>query len=477
MDAFGARDLKYEGLKYTKNDVLKGLETRALSSDGAGIAKTEGYPIFIKDSLPGDVVTASLTKVKKDMAFARLISVEKSSPDRVAPKCDMARPCGGCVIQELSYPKQLEYKDDKVYNCLLRIGGIPAKILDQAHEAPIGMDKPWRYRNKAQYPIGRDKDGRIISGFYAGRTHHIVEARECYLNPPEFSAILRQFINFCEENGVRPYDEEKNAGCVRHLMIRKAFGTGELMIMPVIRSFSDLDDGLIDRLREAMTGIPGLVTIVINENPGRTNIILGTNEKVVCGPGYITDRLGDMLFRISPMSFYQVNSEQALKIYEKAIDYASLTGSERVYDLCCGIGTISLFFARKTGHVSGVEISEKAIEDARVNAEINEITNVDFTASAVEDFLPEKKDLSADVVILDPPRSGMARPSLDAIVKADPARIVYIACDPATQARDIKVFLAAGYKLKRFVVIDQFCHSSHVETVVLLNKDICRKNG
>ena len=461
--------MKKTDLIYAKNDVLKGLEIGALSSDGAGIAKTKGYPIFVKDALPGDVVTAGLTKVKKDMAFARLISIEQGSSDRVKPKCDQARSCGGCVIQELSYEKQLEYKDDKVYNCLLRIGGIPAKILDAAHEAPVGMDKPWRYRNKAQYPIGRDREGRIISGFYAGRTHHIVEAEECCLNPPEFSAILRIFINFCQENGLEPYDEINDTGIVRHLLIRKAFGTGELMIMPVVKSFEAFDEKMRGRLVEALKGIPGLVTIVLNENPRKTNVILGRAERVIFGPGYITDTMKDLTFRISPSSFYQINSEQAVKIYEKAVEYASLTGNEKVYDLCCGIGTISLFFSKKASEVFGVEISERAIEDARENAKINGITNVEFTASAAEEYLPGVENISADVVVLDPPRSGMERLALDAIVKASPAKIIYIACDPATQARDIKVFLAAGYKLSRYTVFDQFCHTSHVETVCLLS--------
>ncbi len=455
---------------YKKNDVLKGLEVGALSSDGAGISKREGYPIFIKDALPGDIVTVSLTKVKKNMAFARLVEIEGRSADRVAAKCDVARPCGGCTIQELSYYRQLEYKDDKVYNSLLRIGGIPAKILDEAHEAPIGMENPWRYRNKAQYPIGRDKNGRIVSGFFAGRTHHIVEAKDCCLNPPEFSVILRTFLNFCEENRVEPYDEESHTGCVRHLIIRKAFGTGEMMIVPVIRPFREFDKKLTERLRDALTGIPGLVTIVLNENPDNTNVILGKDYKVIYGQGYITDRMKDLSFMISPASFYQVNTEQAEKIYDKAIEYAGLTGEERVYDLCCGIGTITLLLAQKAGHVSGVEISERAIEDAKKNAALNGISNVDFTAAAVEEYLPGLSDISADVVVLDPPRSGMERPALDAVVKAAPSRIVYISCDPATQARDLKVFLAAGYKLSRFAAIDQFCHTSHVESIALLQR-------
>ncbi|MBQ9605994.1 MAG: 23S rRNA (uracil(1939)-C(5))-methyltransferase RlmD, partial [Lachnospiraceae bacterium] len=288
--------MKNKDKVFEKNEILKGLQIEALSSDGSGIAKPEGYPVFIKDSLPGDIVTAKIMKAKKDMAFGRLISIEKESPDRVTPKCEKARPCGGCAIQGLDYEKQLEYKDDKVYNCLLRIGGIPAKILDKAHEEPIGMDKPWRYRNKAQYPIGRDKDGRLISGFYAGRTHHIVEIEDCCLNPPEFAAILRTFLGFCEENKIEPYDERTGSGLIRHLIIRKGFATGELMVMPVVKDLKAFEKKAREALKEALIGIPGLITIVLNENPENTNVILGKKTETIYGPGYITDKMADLRF-------------------------------------------------------------------------------------------------------------------------------------------------------------------------------------
>ena len=453
-----------------KNDILKGLEIRALSSEGQGIAKPDGYTVFVKDTLPGDIVTVKVMKVKKNTAFARLVSIDEMSPDRVQARCTMARPCGGCAVQELDYDKQLAFKDDKVYNCLLRIGGIPAKVLDEAHEEPIGMETPWRYRNKAQYPIGRDKDGRIISGFYAGRTHHIVEAEECFLNPPEFSIILRTFLTFCEENGAEPYNEETGKGLIRHFVIRKGFATGEIMLMPVVTDLSRFTDRLRVALKEAMVGVPGLTTIVLNENSKKTNVILGQKTETIYGPGYITDRLGDLTFRISPLAFYQVNPVQALKIYEKALEYADLKGDENIYDLCCGIGTISLFAAKKAGHVYGIESVPEAIEDARENAGINQISNVDFICAKAEDYLAEAGSIKADAVILDPPRAGMERSALEAIVSAGPSRIVYISCDPATQARDIKVFLAAGYHLSRFVAADQFCHTSHVEVCCLLEQ-------
>ncbi len=455
---------------FNKNEIIEGLKVEALSSDGTGIAKIDGFPVFIKDSLPGDTVTAMITKSKKNLAFARLVSVDEPSPDRVAPRCIKARPCGGCTLQELSYEKQLAFKDDAVYNCLLRIGGIPAKTLDRAHEAPIGMDTPFRYRNKAQYPIARGRDGHLISGFYAGRTHHIIEAKDCYLNPPEFSVILRTFLSFCEEKGIQPYDENTGKGCIRHLVIRKGFETGEIMVMPVVRSLSDLGRSLRDELSEALIGIPGLKTIVINENPEKTNVILGPTLVTLYGPGYICDKMGDLTFRISPLSFYQVNPVQAYKVYQKALEYAALTGAETVYDLCCGIGTISLFLAGSAHFVHGMEVVEEAVSDAVRNAGLNDIKNADFVCAAVENCLPQLEDVHPDVVVMDPPRSGMEKPALDAIAGFSPSRIVYISCDPATLARDLKTFLAAGYRLEKYTVIDQFCQTSHVETVCLMSK-------
>lgn len=453
-------------MELKKNQEIR-VEITDLTNDGEGLGKIDGFPFFIKDTVPGDVVTATVMKAKKNYAFARLKQVITPSADRVRPECKVARSCGGCKIQALSYEAELKYKQSKVHNCLLRIGGIPEKVLSVAEEPIIGMEKPWRYRNKAQYPIGRDKDGRIVTGFYAGRTHDIIECSDCLLTPPEFQTILRTVIGFMEDYGISPYDENSGKGLVRHLLIRKGFKTGELMVCLVVTSkkFPHSEEFV-----QCLRGIPGMKSVTLNINAEKTNVILGKEVVVLDGQGYITDILGGLKFQISPLSFYQVNPVQCEKLYSKALEYADLSGEEEVWDVCCGIGTITLFLAGKAGRVHGLEIVPEAIEDAKVNAQINGIENADFIAAAAEDYMPAHTDISADVVVVDPPRKGLETSVLETIVKMNPKKVVYVSCDPATLARDIKVLLAAGYKLKKFVACDQFSHTSHVETVVLLSR-------
>lgn len=455
-----------DGMELKKDDIIT-VDVVDMGSDGEGIGKVDGFPVFIKDAVTGDRAKVKIIKAKKNFAFGRLMELVQASQDRVEPRCREARRCGGCQIQCLDYAAQLKYKNDRVYNSLLRIGGIPAKQLDQAAEPILGMEKPWRYRNKAQYPVGTDRDGCIITGFYAGRTHDIIPCDDCVLAPAEFAKIMRCVTGFMTENGIEPYDEKTGHGIIRHVVIRKAMATDELMVC-IVSAKNRLPKQ--EKFAEALNGIPGLKTVVLNVNPENTNVILGRDNKVLYGDGFITDEMGGLKFRISPMAFYQVNSEQALKVYETALEYAELSGSEEVWDICCGIGTITLFLARHASKVHGVEIVPEAIEDARANARINGIENADFVAAAAEEYLPSVQDMHADVVVADPPRSGLERPVLDAIVSAAPARIVYVSCDPATLARDIKVFLAAGYRLTRFRAADQFCHTAHVETIVRMDR-------
>lgn len=438
-----------------------------MGSDGEGIGKIDGFPVFIKDAVRGDRVQAKIIKAKKNMAFGKLIRILEPSPDRTEPKCRESRRCGGCQIQSLEYNAQLSYKRDRVYNALLRIGGIPAKQLDAAEEPIIGMEYPWRYRNKAQYPVGINREGSLVAGFYAGRTHDIIPCDDCILAPAEFAKILRCVMSFMEEYNVPPYDEKTRDGIVRHVVLRKAMSTGEIMLCIV--TARDRFSGQKE-FAGALKDIPGISTTVFNVNTDNTNVILGMKNIVISGRGYITDELGGLKFRISPMAFYQVNPVQAMKVYETALDYAELTGREEVWDICCGIGTITLLIAKNAGKVHGLEIVPEAIEDAKANAVLNRITNVDFVAAAAEEYLPSLAELKADLVVVDPPRSGLDRVVLDAVEKASPSKIIYISCDPGTLARDIKVFLAAGYRLKKFRAVDQFCHTAHVETVVLLQR-------
>ena len=447
-----------------KNDLLQ-IKIEAMGNAGEGIGKIDGYPLFVKDALPGDLAEVRVTKVKKTYAFARLERVLEASPDRTEPRCPLHRRCGGCQIQALSYEKQLEYKEQKVREDLIRIGGFADPPVFQV----LGMDEPYHYRNKAQFPFGRNREGRIVTGFYAGRTHTIVPGTECAIGVPENKQILELILDFMEKHGIAPYDETTGKGLLRHALIRKGFATGELMVCLVIngRSFPHVEE-LADRLFE----IPGMTSFSLNVNQKNTNVILGEEVIPVRGQTYITDRIGGVSYQISPLSFYQVNPVQTEKLYRTALEYAGLTGGETVWELYCGIGTISLFLARGAGQVYGVEVVPQAVEDARRNAALNGITNVVFYLGKAEEVLPEKyeKDgIRADVIVVDPPRKGCDSACLETMLRMEPERIVYVSCDPATLARDLKILCADGrYELSKVQPVDMFPHTAGIENVAQL---------
>ncbi len=447
-----------------KNDLLQ-IKIESMGSAGEGIGKIDGYPLFVKDALPGDLAEVRLTKVKKNYAYARLERLLETSPDRATPRCPLHRRCGGCQIQALSYEKQLEYKETKVREDLIRIGG----FVDPPVLPVLGMEEPYHYRNKAQFPFGRDREGRLVTGFYAGRTHSIVPGTDCALGVPENQRILETILEFMNEKGIEPYDEKTGKGLLRHALLRKAFATGELMVCLVIngKSFPDIS-GLSDRLFE----IPGMTSLTLNVNRRNTNVILGEEIIPVRGQTFITDRIGDISYQISPLSFYQVNPVQTEKLYRTALAYAGLTGEETVWELYCGIGTISLFLARNARRVCGVEIVPQAVEDARRNAALNGITNVEFYLGKAEEVLPqkyEKDGIQADVMVVDPPRKGCDAACLDTMLRMKPQRIVYVSCDPATLARDLKILCADGaYELQKVQPVDMFPQTAGVENVALL---------
>ena len=465
-------------MNYKKNDSIEAV-IDGFGNEGEGIARIDGFPFFIKDAIPGDRVRAVVMKVKKNHAYARLVSVLEPSIDRIEPECPVSKSCGGCTLQHASYEAELKFKEDKVYNCLLRIGGISAEVLDRAYKGIEGLENPFRYRNKAQYPVGRDKEGRAVAGFYAGRTHSIIPQDDCVLSPPEFKTVLRTVLDFLDEYKIPVYDEASGTGLIRHVLIRKGFNTGEIMtcIVSCARSIPGLEI-LAGRLME----ISGMKSVCLNINPDRTNVILGKECIPVSGPMYIEDILCGLRFRISPLSFYQVNPVMAEKLYGTALEYAGIkdltSGScpEEVWDVCCGIGTISLAAASLSGEcfVHGVEIVPEAVNDAKENAAINGIKNVDFVAAAAEEYLPshfaKNPEERADVVILDPPRKGMDIEALKTVINLSPERIVYVSCDPATLARDLKVLIGAGFILRKYKVFDQFCRSGHVETCCVLER-------
>ena len=459
-----------------KNEIAV-IEIEDMGAGGEGIGKADGYTLFVKDAVIGDVVEVKVMKAKKHYGYARLMKIVKPSEQRVAARCPEARRCGGCQIQEMDYQAQLAFKNRKVRNHLLRLGEVPEELLDRVMEPVCGMEEPFRYRNKAQFPVGRDREGNLTAGFYAGRTHSIIPVPEldCLLGAKENQKILRIILEYMKEYGVEPYDEESGRGLVRHVLLRKGFSTGELMVCLVINGRKlPRAEALIGRLKE----IPGMTSISCSVNMERTNVIMGSEILPLYGKDYITDRIGPVKYQISPLSFYQVNPVMTEKLYGAALEYAELTGSEVVWDLYCGIGTISLFLAQQAKQVYGVEIVPAAIEDARRNARINGIENAEFYVGKAEEVLPDyyaryEKETGrracADVIVVDPPRKGCDEALLETIVKMQPERVVYVSCDSATLARDVKYLRGNGYEVRKVRAFDPFCQTVHVETVVLLS--------
>ena len=459
-----------------KNDIVT-VEITDIGVSGEGIGHVDGYTLFIKDAVIGDVVEAKVMKAKKNYGYARLMKVITPSEYRVEPKCVFARRCGGCQIQEMSYDRQLVFKDQKIRGNLERIGGFTKDQIDTVMQPVVGMEHPFGYRNKAQFPFGTDKEGNPITGFYAGRTHDIIANTDCALGVEQNKEILEIILQYMRENKIKSYDEKTGKGLIRHALIRYGFKTKEIMVCLVING-KKLPKA--ERLIEKLIQIEGMTSITISPNTRRDNVIMGDSYEILWGQGYITDYIGNVKYQISPLSFYQVNPVQTEKLYGLALEYADLKGDETVWDLYCGIGTISLFLAQKAKQVYGVEIVPQAIDDAKENAKINAIDNAEFFVGKAEEVLPEYyaeyerehngETAHADVIVVDPPRKGCDETLLETIVKMQPEKVVYVSCDSATLARDLKYLCANGYEIKMCRGVDQFPQSVHVETVVLLSK-------
>ena len=459
-----------------KNDTAV-IEITDIGTDGAGIGKADGYTLFVKDAVIGDIAEVKVMKAKKNYGYARLMKVVEPSKYRVQPRCAFARRCGGCQIQEMSYDRQLAFKEQKVRGNLERIGGFSPEFIDGIMDPVAGMEHPFGYRNKAQFPFGTDKEGNPVVGFYAGRTHDIIANTDCALGVPVNQEILEIILKFMKENSIPAYNEKTGQGLVRHALIRYGFSTKEIMVCLVINGTRIPH---AEKLIGALTELPGITSITISANTRRDNVIMGNTCVVLWGQGYITDYIGDIKYQISPLSFYQVNPVQTETLYSLALEYAELSGSETVWDLYCGIGTISLFLAKQAEKVYGVEIIPQAIEDARTNAKINGIGNAEFFVGKAEEVLPAYYDryaqehngetARADVIVVDPPRKGCDAALLDTIVRMEPEKVVYVSCDPATLARDLKILCENGYELKKIRAVDMFPMTVHVETVVLLSQ-------
>lgn len=500
---------------YKKNDIVT-VAIEDIGNDGEGIGRADGYTLFVKDAVIGDTVKVRITKCKKNYGYGRVEKVVTPSPFRVVPRCPFYRQCGGCQIQAMQYERQLAYKQDKVRENLLRIGGFSPEEIDGAMEPIVGMEEPWHYRNKAQFPIGYDREGNLIAGFYAGRTHDIIANTDCLLGPAENKIILETVLSYMRENHVSAYRESTGEGLVRHVLIRSGFYSGEIMVCLVINGKKlPAEDRLVKKLTgmvlaggceqsEVFDEVHGaeceqtpsreqenigkrIVSICVSVNTEKTNVIMGKEIRVLWGKDCIEDSLGvsgsteRITFSISPLSFYQVNPRQTEKLYSLALQYAELTGQETVCDLYCGIGTISLFMAKQAGKVYGVEIVPQAIEDARENARRNQITNVEFHVGKAEEVLPAfyngkgregsseaEEARRSDVIVVDPPRKGCDATCLETMIAMQPERIVYVSCDPATLARDLKILCQGGYEIRKVRAVDQFGHTCHTECVCQL---------
>jgi len=458
-----------------KNDVVK-VTIEDIGVNGEGIGKIDGYTLFIKDAVIGDVVEAKIMKAKKNYGYARMIQIIEPSKDRVEPKCKFARQCGGCQIQQISYEKQLEFKNRKVLGNLERIGGFSPELLEKIADPIVGMEIPFHYRNKAQFPFGKDKNGVTVTGFYAGRTHDIIANTDCALGVEQNQEILETILSFMEQYQMEPYDEKTGKGLLRHVLIRYGFTTKEIMVCLVINAKKIPH---CEKLVELLQKIEGMTSITISVNQKNTNVIMGDSYEVLWGQAFITDYIGEIKYQISPLSFFQVNPVQTEKLYGLALEYADLKGDETVWDLYCGIGTISLFLAQNAKQVYGVEIIPQAIEDARKNAQINGIENAKFYVGKAEEVLPgyyadyakahPGEQAHADVIVVDPPRKGCEESLLETMVQMQLERIVYVSCDSATLARDLKYLCGNGYELVKVRAVDQFSQTVHVETVVLLS--------
>lgn len=434
-----------------------------LTHDGAGVAKIDGFPIFVPNGLPGEKAKVKVVKVKKGYGFGRLIELYEKSEDRIDAACSIYKQCGGCQLQHIRYEGQLKAKHKHVKEVLARIG----KIEHATVHPVLGMNDPWRYRNKAQVPVG-EREGGLVAGFYKERSHDIIDMDACLIQQEMNDIVVQTVKAICEQYNIPAYNEQTHKGLLRHIMARYGATTKEVMVVLITRTEElphkkKIIEAIVER-------VPNVKSIVQNINPKRTNVIMGEQTHVLWGSEYIYDYIGDIQFAISARSFYQVNPEQTKVLYEKALAYAELTGEETVIDAYCGIGTISLFLAKNAKKVYGVEVVPEAIEDAKRNAELNGVTNVEFAVGEAEVVIPKwyEQGIQADCIVVDPPRKGCDESLLQTIIAMKPKRVVYVSCNPATLARDLRILEDGGYKTLEVQPVDMFPHTVHVECVAKL---------
>ncbi|WP_231247420.1 23S rRNA (uracil(1939)-C(5))-methyltransferase RlmD [Clostridium botulinum] len=457
------------------------VEILSLGFEGEGIAKIDNYAIFIPEAMIGEKVKIKIVKVKKNFAYGKLIEILETSKNREIPVCDIYTRCGGCSIQHFNYDAQLEFKKNRVKDCLERIGKLQVITKEEKNISyldnksailhdTLGMENPYRYRNKVQLPVG-EENGEIKIGFYAPRSHDIIDMDICNIQDEVGDKVVTIIKEWMKNYNIKPYNEEKNTGFIRHIMVRRGFNTNEVMVVIVTRTNElPYKEELIELI---LKNIDGVTSIVQNINSKKTNVVLGLNNITLYGKDYISDYIGEFKFNISPLSFFQVNPIQTEVLYNKALEYAALTGNEVVFDAYCGTGTISLFLSKNAKKVYGVEIVEDAIENAKINAKENNVNNAEFIVGKSEEVIPNliKQGIKADVVVVDPPRKGCDKSLLDAIGNMKPDRIVYVSCDPGTLARDLAILDELGYATKEVQPVDMFPQTGHVENVVLLTRE------
>lgn len=442
-----------------KNDYIE-VEFEDLTHDGAGVAKVDGYPLFVKNALPGEKAKIKVIKVNKGYGFGRLEEILEQSPYRVDAPCPIYKECGGCQLQHLSYEGQLLAKEKQVRDVLTRIG----KLENVKVHPVLGMSEPWRYRNKAQVPVG-EREGGLIAGFYQQRSHEIIDMEACMIQQEKNDEVVQAVKRICTKYGVTAYNEQRHKGSLRHIMARHGQVTKEVMVVLVTRTSELPNKEKI--VKEIVESVEGVKSIIQNVNSKKTNVILGDETRVLWGEEVIYDLIGNVKFAISSRSFYQVNPEQTKVLYDQALTYAELTGEETVIDAYCGIGTISLFLAQKAKKVYGVEIVPEAIADANRNADLNGIGNVEFAVGEAEVVIPNwyKEGIVADVLVVDPPRKGCDDALLQTIIEMKPKKVVYVSCNPATLARDLRVLEDGGYTTVEVQPVDMFPHTTHVECI------------
>ncbi len=440
------------------------IEITGMNHEGQGVGRLEGMAVFVDGGIKGEKALVKINEVKKNYATSSIKSILNNSLGRVEPPCGNFEKCGGCSLMHMNYKAQMEFKTDLVKETLKRIG----KLEEVKVNDTIGMDNPHNYRNKVQFPVAL-KDGKPVMGFYERRSHNVADGSSCLIQDESSSLVRQVVLEFLSTNKISIYDEKTGSGLLRHVMVRKGFKTSEVMVVLVINGDSiPNSDKLIENLKDK---VEGLTSVFLNINKRNTNIILGEKNKKLFGRDTITDYIGRFKFDISPLSFFQVNPVQTEVLYGKALEFAGLAGNETVFDLYCGIGTISLFLSEKAKQVYGIEVVEDAIKDAKKNAAANGVDNVEFIAGEAEKVIPHmyEKGIRADVVVVDPPRKGCDQVVLETMVKMQPERIVYVSCNPSTLARDLNYLTENGYRVEEVQPVDMFPHTAHVETCVLLS--------